>query len=304
MLLLPLLAGGLWQRAMTVKESAANPPPGKLYSINGHDMHLYGAGTGDQTVVFVPGSGTPSSYTDFYYIQHDLQHEARTVSYDRPGFGWSEPAEEPRTIDALAEELHLLLGAANEQPPYILVGHSLASLEVIRFAQQYPEDVRAMVLLDSGSPEYYAQKRELTTIALNRSVAFLRASGIARALGSAGFHLPFAGEGLRYNLLSEEVGKVDLAMFYKHIGSPNNLGFIRNMNENALTVIRHGPLTNVPMLVLSAESGAPWASVQEQLLNWSSAGRQIIVSDAHHYLHWTHRKLVVDEIKTMLRASN
>lgn len=46
------------------------------------------------------------------------------VAYDRAGLGWSEPAEGPRDIATLVDELKTMLVESGAQPPYVLVGHS------------------------------------------------------------------------------------------------------------------------------------------------------------------------------------
>lgn len=113
------LLGGFWQSHMMKKEATLFPPQGDIHNINGHNMHLFGNGTGNDTVVFITGSGTPCAFTDFYELQNELSQYARTVSFDHAGFGWSERTERPRTINVLVDELHELLEKAGESPPYI-----------------------------------------------------------------------------------------------------------------------------------------------------------------------------------------
>lgn len=282
------------------KESLLFLPPGKIYTINAHDMHLYGVGQGDKTIVLVPGSGTPNAFTDFYYLQNKLQNQARIVSYDRAGYGWSEETDLPRTIDIIVEELHALLKTANEAPPYILVGHSLASLEVIHFAQKYPNEVQAIVLLDGGSPEYYAQQSELISYLINRGMAGLRVTGIVRALGSFGVNLPFSGANLRNDRLPPEWRAVDRSKYYNHIGADSNVRFIESMNENAQTVLDGGKLTDIPLLILSSDGGANWTAVQQQLLHWSNLSEQVTIPKSSHYIHWSNQEIVLEKIREVI----
>ncbi|WP_243156090.1 hypothetical protein [Clostridium sp. C2-6-12] len=67
-----LLTGGVWQRIMIEKEANILLPQGEVFNINNHNMYVHSTGSGKNTVVFVAGSGTPSSFTDFYRIQMEL----------------------------------------------------------------------------------------------------------------------------------------------------------------------------------------------------------------------------------------
>jgi len=299
-LLTLLITGAVWQNIILKREAKMFLPPGEIYRINTHDMHLYSVGEGKSTIVFVTGSGTPSAFTDYYWLQSELQKYARTVSYDHAGYGWSEKTNIPRTIDTVVEELHELLQTAGETSPYLLVGHSLASLEVIHFAQQYPNEVKGILLLDGGSPEYYANDLEFKSYLVNRFIAGLRATGIVRALGNIGFVLPFTGENIRYSLLPNKIKDIDIAMYYNHIGDGSNINSIKNMNENAQIVIDGGYLKDIPLHILSSDSGGDWKKVQQELLHWSNDSHQETLPNSKHYIHWSNKEAVLNKILDML----
>ncbi|NKI20356.1 alpha/beta hydrolase [Paenibacillus dendritiformis] len=285
-----LIIGGIWQNVMMKIELRKYSPKGQLYHINSHNIHLYGVGQGRSTVVFIAGSGTPSAYTDFYYLQSKLQTYSRTISFDHAGFGWSEKTSIPRTIDTVVEELHELLQKAGEKAPYILVGHSLASLEAIRYAQKYPNEVKGILLLDGGSPEFYAKDSEMKSYFINRFFAGFRVTGVARALGAFGVLLPFSGENIRYKSLPDELKSIDIAMYYNRIGESSNISTIRNINENAQSVIEGGYLKDIPLLILSSDSGGDWEDVQKQLIHWSNQSHQETLPNSKHYIHWSNQK--------------
>lgn len=299
-IILMLLTGTIWQRIMIEKEANILLPQGEVININNHNMYIHSTGSGKNTVVFVAGSGTPSSFTDFYRMQMELQPYARTVSFDNSGFGWSEKTDMARTIDVLTEELHELLEKSGQVSPYILVGHSLASLEVIRFAQKYPNEVKGIVLLDGGSPEFYANDSEMKSYILNRFSAGLRVTGIARALGNVGIKLPLLGENLRYNAISSDVKNIDIAMYYKYLGNTSNIEYINNINENAREVIKNGYLNNIPLVIISSDSGEDWEKTQLELLNWSNRSSQETMQKSSHYIHWTNTDYIVEKLKGLI----
>lgn len=300
LVILMLLVGAGWQWRMVGKETSILLPKGQIFNVNNHDMNIYVTGSGKNTVVFVTGSGTPSSFTDFYKMQMELQQYARTVSFDKAGFGWSEKTDIPRTIDTLSKELHELLEKSGQSSPYILVGHSLASLEVINFAQKYPTEVGGIVLLDGGSPEFYAEDSEIKSYILNRFSAGLRVTGIARVFGNLGIKFPFAGEDLRYDKLPSEIKLIDISMYYKYLGNISNLQYIKNINENAGEVVKNGYLKNIPLIILSSDSGDSWMRTQQELLNWSNYSSQETLYNSSHYIHWTNTDYVVEKIKELI----
>jgi pimeloyl-ACP methyl ester carboxylesterase len=76
------------------------------------------------------------------------------LAVDGPGFGRSPalPADGYR-LESLVELLHQLAdGRALERP--VLMGHSWGGAIAVTYAGSYPEDVRALVLLDSGHIDY------------------------------------------------------------------------------------------------------------------------------------------------------
>lgn len=295
-----LSIGAVWQRIMVERETNISFSQGEVFNINNHNMYIQSTGSGENTVVFVAGSGTPSSFTDFYRIQRELQPYARTVSFDKAGFGWSEKTDIPRTIDVVTEELHELLEKSGQLSPYILVGHSLASLEVIRFVQKFPNEVKGIVLLDGGSPEFYANYSEAEAYTLNRFCAGLRVTGIARIFGNLGIKLPFVGEDLRYAALPSEIKNIDIAMYYKYLGNTNNLNYIENINENAKEVVKNGYLKNIPLVIMSSGSDSGWEKTQQELLNWSNDSSQETLCNSSHYIHWTNTEYIVKKIKELI----
>jgi pimeloyl-ACP methyl ester carboxylesterase len=295
--LILLTVGILWQHIMISYEERELNYPGQLIQVNNHNMHIYGEGKGEVTVVFTVGSGTPCAYTDYYYIQKELSKSARTVSYDRAGYGWSEPTSIPRTVDEQVDDLHKLLDKSGEKAPYILVAHSLSSLEVIRFAQLYPKEVKGIVLIDGGNPTYYADLNVPATIMFSYFLEGARQCGLVRALGSLGILTPMSGESKRYKMLPSEIGEIDKKMFYRNLGNKTNRNEIRNINENANKVIAGGKLGNIPLVILSSKGDSKWNTTQKELKAWSTNSIQETISGAGHYIHWDNPTAVIEKIR-------
>jgi pimeloyl-ACP methyl ester carboxylesterase len=140
------------------------PPPGKLIDIGGYRLHLNCTGNKRPTVVLIAGAGDFSF--DWSLVQPSIAQFARVCSYDRAGFGWSDPGPTPRTMKQEAFEVHTLLNAAHIKPPYVLIGHSIGGLVGRVYARQYPREVAGVVLIDST--------HEDTTLMLNGKLAHIR----------------------------------------------------------------------------------------------------------------------------------
>jgi pimeloyl-ACP methyl ester carboxylesterase len=131
------------------------PVRGSLVPVNGHKMHLYCTGAGSPVVILEgPQAGIFKIWAP---VQQVVSRFTRVCSYDRAGFGWSEPGPLPRTSEQLAGELHEAMRIADVKPPCILVGWSAGGFPVRVFAGKFPGDVAAVVLVDSSHPDVTAR---------------------------------------------------------------------------------------------------------------------------------------------------
>lgn len=90
-----------------------------------------------------------------------LSQNTTTFVYNRPGYGKSEPVSTPRDGLHIVDELRSLLRSKGLNPPYILVGHSLGGLYMQLFARRYPDEVGALILVDSTHPKQLEGKGAL-----------------------------------------------------------------------------------------------------------------------------------------------
>ena len=104
---LVVLSGWVYQQVGTARGHKRYPAPGCLVNLQGPSLHLLSMGEGSPTVVFE--SGLMSTVLSWQDIQAEIAKDARAVSYDRAGLGWSDPSPKPRTTKVIAEELHTLL---------------------------------------------------------------------------------------------------------------------------------------------------------------------------------------------------
>jgi pimeloyl-ACP methyl ester carboxylesterase len=121
--------------------------PGELVKLpDGRRMNLRCSGEGAPTVLMEAGFGSGSSA--WVKVQPELSRTTRVCSYDRAGYGFSDPGPLPRDAAAVARDLDQALGVAGIQGPFVVVGHSAGGMYGRVFAARRPRDIAGLVLLD------------------------------------------------------------------------------------------------------------------------------------------------------------
>jgi pimeloyl-ACP methyl ester carboxylesterase len=129
----------------TTPDSYASP--GQRIDIGqGRSLNLRCSGSGPNTVLLEAGAHADSQ--SWFRVQPLLESHARVCSYDRAGYGFSDEGPLPRGLDADVADLRALIVTARLHTPLVLVGHSLGSNIVRRYASEHPADVAGMVLVD------------------------------------------------------------------------------------------------------------------------------------------------------------
>jgi len=127
--------------------------------VDGRHIHLYCTGAGAPTVILEAGLGQAS--LNWALVQEDIAKTSRVCSYDRPGYGWSDPAYVPMDAANTSQQLYALLQAAGEKAPYLAVGHSLGGAYARMFAAEHRKDVAGLVLVDATNPSHMTTAAEV-----------------------------------------------------------------------------------------------------------------------------------------------
>lgn len=154
-----LLASFIYHRLALQREKASLNPMGQMVSVNGHDMSVFVKGNGPQTLVFLSGAGTASPILDFKDLYDGLSKQYKIVVVERAGYGYSEDTSKSRDVSEVLSETRQALAKAQVSGPYIILSHSMASLETLLWQEKYPSEIKAIIGLDWALPESYSQLR-------------------------------------------------------------------------------------------------------------------------------------------------
>ena len=235
---------------------------GTPVTVDGHTMNVYTEGDGNVTLVFMSGGGTCSPLLDFKSLYSLLSDKYRIAVVEKFGYGFSDVVNTDRDIDSMLDDTRTALSAAGLKAPYILCPHSMSGLEALRWAQEYPDEVSAIVGLDMAVPQYYESMD--INIPLMRLASFAAQIGMTRIIPGIS-----ESDAILYVTMINETAAV---------------------KENAKTV-EAGEVPQIPMLLfISDGSGGTgfdkdtWRSVPKDYIEQVNGGTYIEL-DCPHYVH-------------------
>ena len=292
----------------------------------GRHLNLYCKGTGSPVVVF--DSGLTDETAVWGLVQPAIARKTRTCSYDRAGIGFSDPSPHAGTSQNIANDLHRLLRAAGERPPYVLVGHSYGGLNVRYFASKFPTEVVGMVLVDPSAEDYFDQmNKQHPQWHQQRLLARLSVLGDC-ALGARTGFIP---ESALYKKcinppdprMSEAINAAHLTAYlrpgFQNAQRSEESNLLLGVSADQVRAVRKR-FADMPLVVLSrAASATPpqstetqqerdndyrdWLANHQAIADLSSRGMHKVVENSGHYIQVDQPQAVIDAIVDVLTTS-
>lgn len=293
-------AAVIYHQVKLNREADKYPPPGQLVNIENTKLHVFAAGNGDETLVFLSGHGTSNPVLDFIPLWKRLEEEYRIVIPERAGYGWSETSGVKRDIETILHETRESLRLAGESGPYILVAHSMAGLEAIYWAQKYPDEIKMIIGLDPTTPAAVRHLPEPPKAQLYAMYAVSR-MGLSRFMPEAEVqvNLPLMGK----NELNAEEKEQYMALFYKSAFTRNMLREVNYLSDNAKTVESLPVPVNIPMYFFISHDemveGYNWQDLLIGYIDNLEYGEYLLL-DTGHYLHYEKAETITGEISRFI----
>lgn len=297
------LASFVINRILSRDELDNIQPTGTLVEIGGKYKHVFSMGTGQQTIVLLPGLGVALPSVDFRPLMTALADKYTVVCVEYFGYGFSEDTKMPRTNINYVLETRQALAEAGFSPPYILMPYSASGIYSEYYATEYPEEVAALILLDTPS----TAEKELP---MPRIVCTL--SKVQQAIGLARFLNPLLLPKLIGLSVENGYTKQEISHFLKfsnHALTDAVMDQMLRYSEAISEVMGIEFPSTVPVLAIKADKsqrGTGKKSIDGHLKKLGEHAQYHVIAGSNHstiYHDRNYRREICEEADRFLEAN-
>ena len=247
----------------------ANPD---FVKVKDYDLEYEIAGSGTQVILLEAGGSAGMS--DWDPVFQRLSEHAKVIRYSRVGNGNSTVIEQHFTSRDYADQASSLLLELGIQQPVILIAHSYGGSVARDFAAAYPEQVKALLMLEPAS---------------EHDVDILRAIDLEK--GNA--------EIAQINLDDMKNG---MSNQYLDFWSKRPLPDYPKIKEMPVTVIASiKKMENPPNLFFTERGREMWGELWQE---WAAAfprGKSVLTENSGHFVQFDEPELVVSELLLLMK---
>lgn len=245
--------------------------------VGGYKLQILCSGQGTPTVIVDAELGDAAVESgNWLSVRYGVEKTTRICVYNRASLGSSDaPPTEPHTSQDVVKDLHTLLVNAHVPGPYIFVGHLFGGFTARLYANEYPDEVVGMILVDAYHPDYM--------------------SGTLAVLPPESPDEPESLNAWRGSLtefITDTPESIDVMASAEQVRATNGLG------DLPLVVITHSPAWRSPSLPADVAERVEqvWQDLQIDLINLSSNSTQVLATKAGAYIPVDEPQLVIDAI--------
>ncbi|KOR90831.1 alpha/beta hydrolase [Paenibacillus solani] len=265
---------------------------GQLVPVDGKRMNAVIQGTGEETIVLLPGFGTAAPALDFKPLIDELSPFYKVVVIEPFGYGLSDTTDKERTTENIVSEIHEAVQSL-QIDRYILMAHSISGLYGLEYVNKYENEVSAFVGLDSSVPTLSEQEVSSSTLGI---LSLIKKSGFTRLYAKLGDD-PYA------ELPYDEEAKEQMRMLgLKNMLNPSQLNEIKWMPSNFKGAEQLSFPNKLPV-VFFIQANHPvtdrWLPEHEKQAKDSVYGK-VITLEADHYLYRTEAKEIVEKFRAYM----
>jgi len=313
-IVLAIIFGGIYEAVGRRNAAREFPPPGKMVDIGGRRIQLDCRGSGSPVVVFESGLGIDGALS-WSAVQDSVAQTTRACTYSRAGIMWSDPSDGPQNGKAIAEDLHAVLKQAGEQPPFVLVGHSLGGPYIMTYTTYFGMDVAGLVFVDASHPDQ-VQRFKTVTAEVSSSNMLYKLGAVLARIGAVRAAIPFFCKGVPH----QPVRSVQAMSAYASTSLDAMLKEMDACNQTLAEAGTFRRLGNRPLFVLTAMAPMStealaamkwtpeqdrqrkeiWKKLHDDEASWSSVSRHQVVPDSGHFIQFDRPDLVTAAVLSVV----
>jgi pimeloyl-ACP methyl ester carboxylesterase len=320
----------LGNATLVAQQIDIGPAPGRLIDVGGRKLHVHCTGPSERTgptaspqtgrsertgPTVVLEAGASSFAIDWSLVQPEIARSHRVCSYDRAGSGWSDPRTNVDTPARIVADLHTVLGAIGEKPPYVMVGASAGGLYVRLYQLAYPTEVVGLVLVDPATEDrlftMYQQRAVLIgsltaeQLASTQPTTAIPIPSRAPQTGPPFDRLPMDLYQLRVKIDQRLIASMPATVspeIVREASEGQRAGLARLLESRSLA---DNPIRSVPVIVLTRgqNTGQGLADTHAGLARLSTKSRHEVVSTAGHEIHLFTPAVVIQAIQDVAVAA-
>ena len=262
-------------------------------SVNGTMLNVYTEGSGSVTVVFLSGGGVTCPALEYKPRYRRMSEKYRIAVIEKAGYGFSDSMKTSRTVENLVAEDREALRQAGIEPPYVLAAHSYSGLETVYWANTYPEEIKAVLSMDMGIPDYAVlqakevtdEKRDKLLAKQHRLLKLIAKDGLfAKLIKNKAENVSGLLSGSE---LTADEKQIYRRMFYKNLANNEYIEESRLMTANASEAVKTGVLKCPGCFYISDMKG------MSKTVTWRQAGidyaekcgAEVHLSDKGHMMY-------------------
>ena len=266
-----------------------------MLDVGGYSLYVEDSGSGKVNVIFDSGMGDDLSVWN--KVANKVSKFSRVITYDRAGLGWSEESPKKRDSKAIIEELHSILKQKNLTGPIVLVGHAFGGVNMQLYALTYPEDIAALVLVDSAHED---RINRMPRTGLFQKYVF-KFGMLAAPFGLPRLYLSNISpeERAKKSTTKHQYTSLDEASYF-----PQSLNQLDTQNPNygdlpLVVIARNQPSSEIQNKTTKQYI---WAGLQESLASRSTDSTLIFTGERQHSIHKVQPEIVIEAIQTLVNG--
>lgn len=294
-----ILLGVSFQFISVKRDRRKYHPLGKMIHINNERcLHTIYKKISDHVPTVILEAGNGLSSTSWQLVQSEIEKFANCVSYDRAGFGFSDYHTESCSNLHSIKDLHALLSTLNMPKPYILVGHSYGGMLVRLYANQYPDHIAGIILVDA----FHEEQLKLIPLPSKKIIALSKImmfSGLFRLFSNKFFQLPSA---LPFYMRKR---------IYAEICTFSWLKIMEEIFDNVDHIVRQAKsltVTNIPTTVIAAGLYTGRArkfknemiELQKDLVKKSNSANYLVAEKSAHDIPLSQPEIIIAAINNFI----